>query len=121
MSLRHYFLLALPTVIFCGFSQANECQDRMHEIQRQIDYARGHNNTERVTGLKTAQQEIKANCNEKNLQSEKQQKIVKQQRKLMESQQQLAAAKESGDREKIMKKQRKLDEAKAELQAIQAK
>ncbi len=65
MLIRPSLLLIWPVFfifMFTHVAMADSCESKINNIQKQIDYAKKHNNTHRVTGLITAQKEITAHC-----------------------------------------------------------
>ncbi|HCL5310903.1 TPA: DUF1090 domain-containing protein [Salmonella enterica] len=99
--------------VFAGGHE--ECEYKRQHLERQIDYARAHNNTHRVAGLQEALREINVNCTDNGLLEKKKNRVAEKQRKVTERLQELEQARETGERKKIAKKQKRLDEALAEL------
>ncbi|EKF3857576.1 DUF1090 domain-containing protein [Salmonella enterica] len=65
------------------------CEYKRQHLERQIDYARAHNNTHRVAGLQEALSRVDEYCTDswllklkENKVAEKQRKVVKRQREL---------------------------------------
>lgn len=56
-------------LIVSGASAAGPggCEYKRQQVERQIDYARAHNNTHRVAGLQEALREINVNCTDNGL------------------------------------------------------
>lgn len=122
MKLRPAILLALPLFALpaLSFAAENGCVTKAQEIQKQIDYATQHGNTQRVAGLKTALSEVQTHCTPASLQADRQKKIDEKQSKVAERQQELKEAQQTGNLDKVAKKQKKLAEAQAELKQAQA-
>ncbi|EBP0140294.1 DUF1090 domain-containing protein [Salmonella enterica] len=91
------------------------CEYKRQHLERQIDYARAHNNTHRVAGLQEALRQVNEHCTDNQLLKRKENKVADKQRKVAERQRELEQARVSGKREKIANKQAKLDEAREEL------
>jgi len=120
MLIRPSLLLIWPVFfifMFTHVAMADSCESKINNIQKQIDYAKKHNNTHRVTGLITAQKEITAHCNKSSLVAKQQQKITQKKQKVIERQHQLAVAEQTDDTDNILKKRKKLSKAEEELSA----
>lgn len=121
--MKHYLLLSYLLVSFPGSSLAAEslCQQKEHEIQREIELARQHDNSRRVTGLERALTEARADCTDEKLKAAHQEKIKNRQQEIAEREQELQEARQEGaDQDKIAKRERKLEEARQALQQLQA-
>lgn len=117
-----YFTAALLTGLMyflmvsgAGAFGLGGCEYKRLQVERQIDYARMHNNFHRVAGLQEALREINVNCTENGLLEKKRKRVAEKQRKVTERLQELEQARETGERKKIVKKQKKLNEALVEL------
>jgi hypothetical protein len=125
MKLTLTALVLAPALLFTtasfAASQPESCVTKQHEIQKQIDEARAHNNQNRVDGLEKALRENKAHCTDAGLQADKQKRIEEKREKVAEREQELKEAQAKGDHDKVIKKQQKLDEAKSELKEAEGK
>jgi len=120
MKIRIAFALALFSV--SAVSQAASlCQEKEHEILREISYAEKHHNQNRINGLNKALHEVRTNCSDSQLRANHQKKIAKQKEEIAERLQDLHEAKQKGDAEKISKREHKLKEAQLELKALEAR
>lgn len=100
---------------------ASPCQEKEHEIQREISYAEKHNNQSRIDGLNKALREVRANCSDQKLRAAHQKKIAEQKEEIAERRRDLSEAKEKGDADKIHKREHKLKEAQQELKSLEAR
>ena len=92
------------------------CAAKICHLERELSYARAHNNSHRVAGLQRALAETKAHCTDSRLEAD----VRDKQAKVAEREDELKAARAKGKEEKILKAQRKLDEARAEYDAALA-
>jgi hypothetical protein len=92
------------------------CEAKKEDIRKQIDYARTHGNTHRISGLEKALSEVNENCTDASLMKERQAKVAEKRMKVTERQTDLQEARETGNQEKINKKLKKLNEAEMELE-----
>lgn len=114
--------LALALFSLSAFSHAaSPCQEKEHEIQREISYAEKHNNQSRIDGLNKALREVRASCSDTKLRAAHQKKIAEQKEEIAERRRELNEAKQKGDAEKISKREHKLKEAQRELKALEAR
>lgn len=92
------------------------CAAKKQEIETQLSFARQHNNTHQVAGLKTALREVDQNCTEGSLLKQRQEKVAEKKVKVQEREQELAKAKTEGrSASKIQKREDKLVNARQEL------
>lgn len=96
-------------------SELTGCAAKEQEIQQQIEYAKAHNNSNRLSGLETALSKLRSNCTDASLQKERREKVEEKQRKVREREEELKEAQQTGREEKIEKKRQKLAEAQQEL------
>lgn len=96
------------------------CTAKRAEIQRQIDYARAHNNMHRVAGLQAALTENEIHCTEAGLLRDRQNKVAEKVRKVAERNQEVRDAKETGNAKKIKQKEKKAAQAREELAEAEA-
>ena len=99
---------------------ATGCDAKRLNIEQQIDYARTHGNSHRISGLEKALSELNANCTDEGLHAERESDVSKKEQKVEERRQELAEAQADGRTDKINKKQKKLEEAQAELNEARA-
>lgn len=107
--------------ISAGAWAQTPCQEKEQDIQREISYAQKHNNQSRITGLKKALSEVKANCSDSQLRADHQKKIADQKEEVAERQEDLKEARQKGDAEKVTKRENKLKEAQDELKALESR
>jgi len=109
-------LVIAPTFSTLAMPQTSAgCEAKRQNIERQLDYARLHNNSNRVAGLERALSKVNAYCTDEGLRSERKHYVLKKERKVEERRDELAEAQASGRADKIVTKQRKLENAQAEL------
>lgn len=77
------------------------CEYKRQNLERQIDYARAHNNTHRVAGLQEALRQVNEHCTDNQLLKQKENKVAEKQRKVTKRQYELEQARISGKSEKI--------------------
>lgn len=74
-SMKYRIALAVTLFALSAGSYANTlCQEKEHDIQREISYAEKHNNQNRINGLNKALSEVRANCSDSKLRTEHQKK-----------------------------------------------
>lgn len=113
-------MLAAPAAFARQQVAATGCDAKAQHIQRQLEHARAHGNTNRAAGLEKALYDVNANCTDAGLKAEREAKVRDKQQKVNERRQELAEAKADGRAEKISKKQQKLNKAEDELREAQA-
>lgn len=96
------------------------CAAKRDEIQRQIDYARAHNNLHQVAGLQAALTENATHCTEAGLLRDRQNKVTEKERKVAERDAEVRNAKETGNAKKIKQKEKKAAQARDELAEAEA-
>ena len=120
--MKYRIALAVTLFALSASSYANTlCQEKEHDIQREISYAEKHNNQSRINGLNKALSEVQANCSDSKLRAEHQKKIAEQKDEIAERKRDLAEAKQKGDTDKITKRERKLAEAQTELKELESR
>ncbi|EGK5349416.1 TPA: DUF1090 domain-containing protein [Salmonella enterica] len=120
---RIKIIFFFPVALLSGLSHAASpvgCAAKKIEVEKQITYARDHNNTHQLAGLKKALREIEEHCTDAQLLKQRQLKIEEKKRKVAERQADLERAKETGEHKKIAQKQNKLERAREELHDAQA-
>ncbi|MEL5596568.1 DUF1090 domain-containing protein [Serratia ureilytica] len=105
----------MPLWISSAFSDMAGCSEKKMAIRMQIEDARIHGNTHRISGLEKALAEVDEHCDEYELVQQRRQKVEEKVYKVEQRQRKYDAAKLSGQADKIHKKFQKLDEAKEEL------
>ncbi|QDY43104.1 DUF1090 domain-containing protein [Candidatus Pantoea soli] len=121
--MKHQLLLSAVLFSLSGSLLAAEslCQQKEHDIQREIEMAKQHNNQRRVTGLERALTEVRAGCTDKKLKSAHAERIESQKHKVAERERELQEERQDGDdKDKIDKRKRKLEEAQHTLKKLQA-
>ena len=109
-------LLSLMSVSLQVQAQTGGCDAKRVQLEKEIAYAKDQGNANRVRGLETALENMKANCTDAKLRTSKQRKIDAAQKKVDERRRDLDEAKAEGKSEKkIAERQRKLDAAHADL------
>lgn len=120
--MKYRIVLALTLATLSASAAATSlCQEKEQDIQREIGYAEKHNNQNRINGLKKALSEVQANCTDSKLRANHQEKIDEQKDEVREREQDLDAAKQTGDQEKVAKREHKLQEAQKELSALESR
>lgn len=118
---RTLVLLASMLVIAPTFSAqampktSTGCEAKRQNIERQLDYARQHNNSYRVAGLEKALSKVNTSCTDEGLRAERKHYVLKKEKKVEERRYELSEAQATGRTDKIAKKQQKLESAQAEL------
>lgn len=120
--MKYKFILAASLLTLTTFAQAESlCQQKEQAIQREIDFARKHDNTHKVSGLERALTEVREHCTDERLKQEHQEKIQKHQQKVTERERELQQERDKGDdSKKIAKREKKLADAQRELKEVQA-
>lgn len=95
------------------------CAAKKQSIERELAYAREHNNSSRVRGLERALAAA-SDCDDAKLQREREDKIRDAEKKVKEREEELAEEKAEGKRKDIQKAERKLKEAQDDLAAARA-
>ena len=113
-------MLSAPAAFARQQTSATGCDAKAQHIQRQLEHARAHGNTNRAAGLQKALYDVNTNCTDAGLKAEREAKVRQKQQKVAERRQELEEAKADGRPEKISKKQKKLNKAQDELREAQA-
>ena len=92
------------------------CAAKRSAIEQQLQQARDHKNAAQAAGLETALTQVKANCTDAGLRSEREQKVLEARHEVSQRTKDLDKAMKKADAEKINKRKEKLAEAKQELQ-----
>ena len=107
--------LAFPAAAFA------DCKAKIDALERELESARSHGNTHRVSGLETALTNVRANCDENALKAGREAKVKEKQRKVRKAEAELEKAKQVGKKEKIAKREEKLEKARQELKEAEAR
>lgn len=97
----------------------NGCEIKKQNVQRQLDYAKAHNNHYRVKGLERALSNIEQHCTPEKVVENTRMEILEKQREVEERELELREAQFKDNLNKITKKENKLAEAKAELKELE--
>ncbi|MBB1200978.1 DUF1090 domain-containing protein [Enterobacteriaceae bacterium 89] len=126
LKIKAIMSIVIGSSLFFNVSQADTqhrlkgCAAKKQNIERQLSYAKAHNNEYRVRGLEKALSETEYHCSDASLERSRAEKVSDKQRKVSKREAELREAKETGNAEKIAKKMKKVDEAKTELAEAQA-
>ncbi len=121
--MKHPLLLGAILFSLSGSLMAAEtlCQQKEHDIQREIEMAKQHNNQRRVNGLERALTEVQADCSDKKLKSAHAERVAAQKHKIAERERELQESRKDGDdKQKIEKRERKLMDARQALKKLEA-
>ena len=100
-----------------ALAQTGGCDAKRQEIEQELAYAKAHGNANRVKGLETALDNMKANCTDASLRKSSQRKVDAAKKKVAEREADLQKAQADGKSpKKVADRQRKLDEAHADLE-----
>ena len=98
-------------------SAAESCADKRASIEKEISYARQHNNTFKLAGLQKALDEVNTHCTAASVRNDAQQAVRKAEKKLSEKQNDLREAEQDlnqaiarDNKSKINKYQEKVTE-----------
>ncbi|MCS3429482.1 DUF1090 domain-containing protein [Klebsiella sp. BIGb0407] len=109
-------LVVTPTFSALAMPQTSAgCEAKRQNIERQLDYARLHNNSYRAAGLERALSKVNTYCSDEELRAKRKYDIVKKEQEVEERRHELAEAQAIGRTDKIIHKQWKLENAQAEL------
>lgn len=115
-------LLSLLTIN--AASAAETCADKRAAIEKELSYARQHNNTGKIAGLQKALTEVNAHCTRSSVRNDAieqvnkaQKKLTKQQDELQKAERELSDAMARGKQDKISKYQDKVAEKKKDVEA----
>jgi len=109
-------LLPLTFTAAHAASDLTGCAAKKQAIERQLAFARQHNNSQQAAGLDKALREVEQHCTGSGLLKQRQEKVAEKKRKVGEREQALAKAKAEGrSASKIQKREEKLAEARQEL------
>lgn len=120
--MKYRLTLALSLLTVTTLAQAGPlCQQKEQAIQKEIDFARQHNNQRQINGLERALTETRANCSDESVRKAHQEKIQQHQKKVAEREHELQQERDKGgDSKKIAKREKKLADAQRELKEVQA-
>ena len=104
---------------------AESCADKRHAIEKEINYAKQHNNTGKLVGLEKALREVNRYCTPESIREDARKKVVKSEKKLAEKRDDISKTKAElnkamarGKQDKISKYQEKIADKKREEQKI---
>lgn len=120
MNYRIALAMGLAALSSSAHSMA-PCVEKQQDIQREIGFAEKNHNQSRIAGLNKALREVRDSCSNGELRAAHQQKILKQQQKIVEYRRNLVAAKNKGDADKIGKLEHELKEAQSQLKALESR
>lgn len=103
------------TASFAHAEQGPICAKKSERIQEQIEYAKKHGDEHRLRGLQTALEKVNSHCSDEDELSEQQQKIAEKQQQVLERHTDLKEAQRDNKDDKLAKLKRKLLEAQTEL------
>lgn len=92
------------------------CAAKQNAIQRQLEEAKTHGNSNRVAGLQTALEKVKTCCTDAGLTQERKQRVLEAEQDVSQREKDLRKAMGKGDAQKIEKRKTRLAEARAELE-----
>jgi DNA repair exonuclease SbcCD ATPase subunit len=108
-------MLATPVLAAETKSSTPGCDAKRESINEQIKRAKDRGNTNEIAGLNKAFEENKANCTEKGLLREHQNKVLDAKADVAKRETKLEEAKKKGKPEKIEKRKEELNESIEEL------
>lgn len=118
MNVRILFAGALALSAFSAAAAtppSAACVAKRTEIEQQISQAKAQGRSQEVKGLQRALKANQSNCTDASLARERDARIAKAQREVVERERDLAKAEREGDSKKIERRRSKLEEANAEL------
>ncbi len=92
------------------------CAAKQDAIERQLEEAKAHGNSNQVAGLQTALEKVKTYCTDASLTQERKQRVLDAEQEVSQREKDLRKAMDKGDAQKIEKRKNKLAEARAELE-----
>jgi len=106
-------------------SAAETCAEKRDAIEKQMSYARQHNNSSQLAGLQKALDEVKTYCTPESVRNDARQEITRAEKKLADKQQDLREAEDDlnqavarGNSSKIKKYQEKVAEEKQDVEKL---
>lgn len=114
-------LTLLTTCSMNSFAQNHQsegltCESKKQAIQAEIEQAKNHNNSHKVTGLEKALDEVNTHCSNANLESKYKQDIAEKTDKVAERKNELAQKTEKYAKDSKKFDQEKIDKLKAKVQ-----
>lgn len=127
--MKHLSKTALILLLAAGASSSayadaplTGCAAKRDSISTELRLAREKGYADKVTGLQRALDEVNAHCRDDALTERRQQKLIKAQAKVSQTERSLRLAQEANkEPKKIAKLQGRLQKAQSELAALQAK
>lgn len=118
--------LMLSLTMGSAYAAVNGCDLKRAEIEKEISYAKAHNNSHKVAGLEKALKDVNTYCTHEGLVEKAQDevkeienKISEKQAELKERQSELNEAKTGEKRDKIEKYQEKIADKQEEINELQ--
>lgn len=121
-------MILRSVLVVCAFSISpvfaekyqGACATKEQQVLTEIEYAKQHNNTNRLAGLQSALDNLKKHCKDSEVGAELEAKVKEKETKVAERQAELNQEKLKGNTKKIAKREKKLAEAQQELTEAQA-
>ncbi|WP_152226818.1 DUF1090 domain-containing protein [Pseudomonas sp. SCB32] len=92
------------------------CAAKRAAIERQLEEARVHGNSNQIAGLQTALEKVKTYCTDAGLAQERKQRVLDAEQDVSRREKDLRKAMDKGDAQKVEKRKDKLAAARAELE-----
>jgi len=92
------------------------CAAKRAAIERQLEEAKAHGNSNQIAGLQTALEKVKTYCTDAGLTQERKQRVLEAEQEVSQREKDLRKAMNKGDAQKIEKRKDKLAAARAELE-----
>ncbi|KFD21067.1 YqjC family protein [Tatumella ptyseos ATCC 33301] len=117
--------LSVLSLLTMNALAAETCTDKRIAIEKEMGYARQHNNTGKLAGLEKALDQVNTHCSPESVRQDAHAQVEKLQKKQSEKQADVKAAEEElqqairrGNKDKIRKYQDKVAEKKQELSTL---
>lgn len=114
-----YKIITISILAF-GIVNANSlsstCQNKIDDLNKQIELADKYGHSEKVKGLKSALDEIREKCSDNRISDELKSKITKYENKIKETQEDIEVAKIKGKTLKAKTEEAKLKTLQSELE-----
>ncbi|MFI8482707.1 DUF1090 domain-containing protein [Pseudomonas sp. NPDC078700] len=92
------------------------CAAKKQDIQKQIEFAKAHGNSDQQAGLEKALSEVNEHCTDDSLKKDREKDVLDAKHEVSEREADLDKAMKKGDIDKINKRKEKLAESRKELQ-----
>lgn len=96
-------MLSAPAAFARQQTSATGCDAKAQHIQRQLEHARAHGNTNRAAGLQKALYDVNTNCTDAGLKAEREAKVRQKQQKVAERRQSWKKRRPTAGRKKSAK------------------